>query len=537
MPLGTWDDRERNSEMNRDRRVILVGLDGATFDLLGPWIDEGLLPNLAKLQMQGTWGELRSTIPPTTPPAWACIFTGVNPGKHGIYDFRESPFRDPERPLISLKSVKVERLWGLLNRHGRRVGIMNVPITYPPEPVDGFMISGMMTPGEDSPYTYPPELKERLAKAVGEYIVDIDIPQFDVELEEDAMAFLRQITYAFERRKEAFFYLLDDTMWDFFMVVFVLPDRIQHLFWKYLDPESRLYQTELGKKVRAAVILAYQAMDRMFGDLLKRLDDRTCLMVASDHGFGPTKAFINVNCWLEDLGLLKLRGLKAIEKGLFYRAMTFNESRWVKRLIPRGIQGAIRRKVRKTRSTFKTDVEASIDWEGTKAFFASIPGQGIYINLRRGGTGVVEPGREYEELRALIKNELYRLKDPRTKEPIVDQVWYREELYSGPQVAYAPDILFMAKNYSYLGRALFGATEWVRSAESVPIGFHRVNGMFMALGPGIKKGCRVEGASVLDITPTILYAMSLPVPSYMDGNVLKEIWEPERLTSQPIAYA
>lgn len=506
------------------RRVILLGLDGATFDLLGPWAREGLLPHLARLMREGTWGELTSTVPPTTPPAWAAIVTGVNPGKHGIYDFRESPFLDPSRPLITSRSIKVPKIWDVLNRAGKKVGILNVPVTYPPEPVDEFMISGMMTPGEHSAFAFPASLKAELLRAVPGYIVDVDIPQFDVELEEDAMAFLALIGTAFERRRQALFYLLDRRSWDFFMVVFVLTDRVQHLFWKYLDPTSALYGSDLGVKIRTRVIELYQRLDAMFGELLELLDGQTDLFVVSDHGFGPTRAFINVNCWLEDLGLLRLQGMKAIEKGIFYRAMNLNESPWVKRLIPRPVQREIRRRVRKTRSTFKTDVEASVDWSRTKAFFASIPNQGIYVNVKRNGHGAVETGREYEAVRELIRAELYELRDPATKQKVVSRVWFRDEVYEGPQTRYAPDVLFVAQDYSYLGRALFGATEWIRPCENMPNGFHRMNGVFLALGARVRGGHQIAGAHVTDVMPTILQSMGIAPPASVDGRVLTELW-------------
>ncbi|MFQ5840177.1 MAG: alkaline phosphatase family protein [Candidatus Methylomirabilales bacterium] len=506
------------------RRVVLLGLDGATFDVLGPWAREGLLPHFARMMREGVWGDLTSTVPPTTPPAWATIVTGVNPGKHGIYDFRESPSLDPARPLISSRSLKAPTLWHLLNRHGKKVGVFNVPITFPPQPVDGFVISGMMTPGEHSSFAFPASLKAELLRAVPGYIVDVDIPQFDVELKEDAMAFLTLIGTAFERRRQAMFYLLERWPWDFFMAVFVLTDRVQHLFWKYLDPTSALYASELGVQVRARVVELYQRLDAMFGALLDRLDGQTDLFVISDHGFGPTKAFINVNCWLEDLGLLRLRRMEGLKRGLLYRAMVLNEAPWVKRLVPLAVQGAIRRRVRKTRSTFKTDVEISVDWSRTKAFFPSIPSQGIYICAERDGQGAVTPDRKYEEVRELIRQQLYELRDPTTRQKVVDRVWFREEVYEGPLTRYAPDVLFVAQDYSYLGRGLFRATEWIRSSEAVPNGFHRMNGVFFALGPAFKAGQRISGAGVTDITPTILEAMGISVSAKFDGRVLSEIW-------------
>jgi predicted AlkP superfamily phosphohydrolase/phosphomutase len=145
----------RDWRLNTATKVILLGIDGGTFSLLEPWMDDGTLPNFAKVRAEGAIGPLASTVPPTTPTAWTTCFTGVNPGKHGIYDFRESPLLHPERPLITLSSVKAPRLWHRLNKVGRKTAILNVPITYPPEPLDGCMISGMLTPGPEAEFSYP----------------------------------------------------------------------------------------------------------------------------------------------------------------------------------------------------------------------------------------------------------------------------------------------------------------------------------------------------------------------------------------------
>jgi predicted AlkP superfamily phosphohydrolase/phosphomutase len=516
-------------------RTLLVGLDGATFDLLGPWMAQGHLPNLQRLTREGAWGELASTVPPTTAPAWTACFTGVNPGKHGIFDFRESPFFDPRRPLISVRSVRAPKLWHLLNRHGRKAGLLNVPITYPPEPLDGFLVSGMMTPGPEVPFTYPPELKEELYRAVPDYVINVDIPQYDVEDERDAFAFLDEIAHTFDRRAAAFFYLMEHRQWDFFMVVFIVLDRIQHLLWKYFqDPQSRFYALERAPRLRARILEVYQQVDTFLGQLLERLDDRTDLVLVSDHGFGSTKAWINVNRWLQKQGLLRVKPRVQLRKRLFYEAMRLNGSWPAQTLIPGGLRRAIRQRVRQTRSTFRSDLIESIDWEQTQAFFASIPCQGIYINVRRDGQGTVEPGADYEALRQRLCEGLLELRDPRTGEKVMDQVYFREEVYHGPYTHWAPDVLFIARNYAYLGRELLGTRDVIETSMNWANGFHRPNGIFLARGRGFHPGRRVEAARIQDIAPTILYRMGLPVPTYMDGRPLTEAMAEEFLAAQPL---
>jgi len=326
--------------VSNKRKLLLIGLDGATFDLLGPWMEAGHLPNLKKIVEGGVSGELASTVPPTTPPAWSSCVTGKNPGKHGIFDFRESPLLDFRRSLVSGASVKAVKLWQIINRTGGKVGVMNVPITYPPEPVDGFMISGMMTPGPDADYTFPADLKDELLGAIDDYVVNVDIPRYDVELKEDALAFLRDIRHSFEKRRDALFYLMEHKEWDFLMAVFILTDRVQHLFWKYLDPGEPFHETDRGRFICKEVIKAYQIMDDMFGQLLDgKLGPDVDLLVMSDHGFGPTHDWFNVNSWLMDQDLLEPMPGTMFKKRLFYAGMTLNESAFVKKLVPDVVLG------------------------------------------------------------------------------------------------------------------------------------------------------------------------------------------------------
>ena len=518
-------------------KVFVLGLDGATFDLLDPWIEAGLLPHLSRLRQEGTWGELQSTRPPSTAPAWTACVTGVNPGGHGIFDFRESPQLDPNRSLVSSRSIRAPTLWRILSHHGLDVGVLNVPITYPPEAVNGVLVGGMMTPGPDSDYTYPPELKHEL-NARG-YVIDVEIQKYDAEAEADAIRFLDDVAASFERRADALFYLMDSHPWQFFMAVFVALDRIQHLFWKTMaDPSSRFYRASSAPRLRTRILSVYQAADALVGRLTDRLAaEGADLFVVSDHGFGPTRAWINANRWLQEQGWLRLKQGAALRKRLFYEAMKVNDSLLFKALLPERLGRTVRGRIRGGRSAFKTDLDACIDWPRTRAFFASIPAQGIYINVKRDpadARGTVEPGAEYDALRDEIAGRLRELADPRTGKRIVDQVWRREEVYHGPYAGYAPDLLFVAQDYAYLGREVLGTRGAVESSEHWANGFHRMNGVFLAWGPHVRRSERLEGAAMIDVAPTVLYTLGLPVPDNMEGRVLAEVLEPGLVAARPV---
>lgn len=514
-------------------RVILLGLDGATFRLLKPWAEDGTLPNFARLFQEGSWGELASTIPPTTPPAWAACMTGKNPGKHGIYDFRESPLKYPDRPLINLSSMQGRKLWHLFAADGKKSAIVNVPITYPPEPVDGLMISGMMTPSNDSDYAYPAELKEEIRRQIGDYVVNIDIPKYDVELEEDALRLLQDVEHSFMKRKELFYYLLENKPWQFFFIVFINLDRIQHLFWKYLDPEWPLYESKMAKMLRPRIIKSYRMVDEMIGELRARIGD-TPLVIMSDHGFGATRQWFNVNTWLEKNGYLKVKRDVLLKKRIFSFFMNLNDTQLIKALVPKSIQSKVRGKIRSGRSTFKSDIEEALDYSNTKAFFASIPSQGIFINVKRDGAGIVEPGAEYDNLRREIKEKLLQIKDPDTGNRVVDKVYFREELYHGDQTKYAADIVFVARNYGCLGRQLFGLGSVLQTSANTPNGFHRVEGILLVVGPQFKAGHEIQGAEMTNIAPTILHLAGQAVPDDMDGEVLQDIFTPEFMADNAV---
>jgi len=241
-----------------------------------------------------------------------------------------------------------------------------------------------------------------------------------------------------------------------------------------------------------------------------------------------------VNRWLQEQGLLQVKGRMLLRKRLFYEAMRLNDARLVRALVPAGLRRTIRQRVRRTRSTFRSDLIESIDWERTQAFFASIPCQGIYIHVRRDGQGTVEPGPAYEALRQQLRDGLLSLRDPRTGETVVDQVYYREELYHGPYAHWAPDVLFIARNYAYLGRELLGAAGVIETSMNWANGFHRPNGIFLARGHGFRPGYQLRGAGIIDVAPTILYRMGLPVPTYMDGRPLTTAMEEAFVSAHPL---
>jgi predicted AlkP superfamily phosphohydrolase/phosphomutase len=498
------------------RKVIALGLDGATFDLILPFIEEGFLPHMANLLKEGVWSELESTIPPLTPPAWVSFFTGKNPGKHGIFDFRGPVDENLERPLISSLSIRSRKLWEIINDQKKKVGIINIPITYPPDKVDGFMISGMLTPNNQVNFTYPPDLKRELLSKIGDYVIDVDAGLYDYENTREVERFFNDLRYAFIKRKEALFYLMEDQPWDFLAANFIVHDRVQHLFWKYLDKRTQLYNLDRAKQIRNVAIELYQMVDAMIASIRERMDKRTSLIIMSDHGFGPYNLSLNINGWLANLGLLNMkRGDSKLRA-------------WIKTVIPIGIRRSLRKMAIKRLPINERQEGQDVDFRNSQAYFGGSAVQGIYLRVE---------GQEYNRVREAIKEGLLELNDPVTGGKLMDAVFFKEEIYQGNHLALAPDILFIAKGYSIAGSSSTDRKNLFTSLKDTPWGFHHMNGIFIALGESFKKGYRLEKSAIIDLAPTILYTMGIPVPSDMDGKVLEEIFGEQYLRNHPICFS
>ncbi len=515
--------------MSSIRRAFIIGLDGATFELLDPMMDSGIMPNLKRIRDKAASGILRSTVPPTTPPAWTTCTTGVNPGRHGIYDFTVSPLKNPSRPLVSTRDIRALRLWKAVEQSGGRSIVVNVPITYPPEELSGCMVSGMMTPGFDSPFTHPPEVKDRIKAVCGNYILNVDIPKYDTASETEAIRFFDDLRESLERRLEAVRYLMDSEFWTFFMVVFIAPDRIQHLFAKYLFPGNSLYDSAPAKRLRPRIMEIYRRLDEIIGELTEKLTENDTLFILSDHGFGMTDGFFNANTWLLTQGLLAVNTGHYTRKRIFNMLQLLGDNPLIRTMLPEKLQSGIRRAIRRTRSSFlspKNDLAQTVDWANTRVFFSSIPCQGFYINERTGENprGTVDR-EDVENIMNLLKKRLLELQHPRTGELLTDQVWFREELFQGNETRFAPHVLFCMRNYAVLGRQHLGASGFFTDASSHPVGFHRPDGILMMAGPAVAPG--TLNADMADIMPTVLCSMSLPIPENLDGSPLYENFQPE----------
>jgi predicted AlkP superfamily phosphohydrolase/phosphomutase len=515
-----------NGALPARRKVLVVGLDGATFDLIKPWAEQGHLPTLARLLDEGAHGSLRSTTPPMTAPAWTSFATGVNPGTHGLYDWIQRDEGSYSFSPTTALDCKASTLYALLSQAGRRVCAFNIPMTYPPTPVNGVMISGMPAPSIKSGITYPPELMDEILENVGDYILYPDPGQAYSDSGIDA--FLKRLYRTTELRVKTLEYLQSREEWDFAMVVFNGTDTISHAMWKFMDESHPLHDPAKAEKYGNAIRDYYQTVDGYLAQIVDDMDDDTTLVIMSDHGFGPFHKFIHVNNWLMEQGFMRLdSGAGARVKGTLFRR-GFSPMNVYDTLMRFGL-GALKREVVRGQGqglmkTFFLSFD-DVDWSRTQAYSLGNVGQ-IRLNVAgREPMGCVQTGEEYEQVRNEIMDRLRKMTDPETGVKVVDEIYRREDLYSGAELEHAPDIVFIPHKLEYFGfgEYEFGSHKIIEAMKRGISGTHRMNGVFMAYGKDVKPGVEVDGASLIDLAPTILYLMGEPRTSPMDGRVLDEI--------------
>lgn len=529
---GTATGHESASAEGRaPHRVLVLGLDGATFDLIRPWVAQGHLPTLGRLLREGAQGEVRSTVPPMTGPAWTTFATGTNPGKHSLYDWIGRDDGTYRFSALTALDCKAPTLYQLLSQAGRRVCVLNVPMTYPPTPVNGVLVSGMPAPTTKAEFTYPPELGAEIIEQMGDYILYPDPGQAYSDSGVDA--FLQLLYRTTELRLKTLDYLMGREAWDFAMVVFNGTDTICHAMWKYMDAAHPLHDPAKGAKYGSAILDYYRYLDKQLARYVDELPDDMTLIVMSDHGFGPFHKFIHVNNWLLDEGFMQLHaGARTrLKKALF--DLGFSPMNIYDLLMRVGLGALKRGVVRGQGQGLLKQLFLSfddIDWRRSEAYSLGNVGQ-IHLNVAgREPHGCVQPA-DYEATRTRIINRLAELRDPATGETVAEHIYRREELYHGPHFDHAPDIVFLPRRLEYFGfgEYEFGSHKIIESMRRGISGTHRMNGIFLAYGAAVRAGASVEGATLEDLAPTILRLMGEPAGAQMDGRVLDEVLHADRL--------
>jgi predicted AlkP superfamily phosphohydrolase/phosphomutase len=496
------------------RPVFIVGLDGATFDVLRPLIDAGDLPVLGGLVAAGAHGILESVIPPITPTAWSSFLTGKEPGKHGIYDFHVFDPRLRRTSFITSRALREDTVWELLTRAGRRVAVVNLPMMFPPRAGSGTVVSGFDTPSTSAPFTHPLELRDEILARYPDYRFVATPPPDDENMVRPGSleAFASCAERSIDQRAGVAQELLARGPWDAFMLHVQDTDALQHRVWRFLaQPDRYPEQWERLRRV-------YRRLDTHLGTLLAARAPDALTLVLSDHGFGPYVGCVYPNVLLERWGYLAWRGrtrtrlARSIRKRLaalgLQRATPTRNASWIARSRARTLERAV-----------------PLRWRRTRAYvpISDIYGQ-LFLNLRgREPDGIVEPGAASAALREEIRARLLAERDPQTGLPVFADVARGEEVYRDDTLGRRPDLVLIPAPGLAVSRGL-NLRRWL-DRYALLSGTHRPEGILIASGEGIRPGPLSRPARITDLAPTILAACGLPVPDDMDGRVLTELFE------------
>jgi predicted AlkP superfamily phosphohydrolase/phosphomutase len=515
--------------------TAIIGLDGADWQIMEPLISSGKLPAIQRLVDSGCHGTLQSTIPPNSPPAWASMITGVNPGKHGIFDFTIIDENYRKVPLRMTSKLAVAPLWRILNAHGITAGIVNLPILYPAEPVDGYMVCGMVTPWNARVFTYP----ERLSQAIGNPQENWIIRQ-GLDSGNNLEVFLLEIRNKTRQQAEFVMEMLKEFKTTFLMVVFDGTDKMQHYFWKFWDPTHPRHDPQASQVLKCAIDTYYMDLDTYIGRLMDRLGESD-VFVVSDHGFMKQSQDFCVEKWLLEEGYLHRTHptVNAPNQVIRKTASRIRQSAALQKLKSIAKQHEILHRLgQQVKATInnRNTIRDDIDWHKTRAYFAGVSSQAIRLNLKgREKFGIVQEGEEYTNLIAELKSRLKQYRDPANGLPVIREVYDRDEIFYGPRVMDAPDLVAISEN-GYLLQEGF-PEHFLNPSMQYGLdrsGSHRGEGIFIGSGPNIRALAAPLDAEIVDIMPTILYLNGLAIPDYVDGNVLIAAIQEEYLGRHPI---
>src|SRR5579884_826925 len=452
--------------------------------------------------------------------------TGKNSGEHGVYmfnDYDALSYNYVGRTANS-RYFSGQTIFDIIGQMGGTVAAVRVPMTYPAWPINGEMVSGFPTPGDNAESFYPPSLRETAGN-----VDQIETPDFrELTIEQQVQTLDAQM----DRLSELINRVIDGSH-DLSMVVHRVSDEVHHFFMKFVDSRTPAYNADEAAKYGDVVNHFYRRMDAALGEALVKLGPEDTVFVISDHGGNITPPRqLNLNVWLANKGLLTPQAqAKTLKQRIYALNQKFIPSRLrstIRRAAPKGVKGELKQ---------MWGGLQKIDFSRTQAYHFPMkcpPLAGIVINVRgRQPEGIV-PSERFEEVRDRLMLEVAELRDPRTGEKIVRAVYKREDLYHGPYVDRAPDIVVWCEDMYKEGPLAQGPVVGeVPYDELVQVpGSHDEKGILLAMGPGIAKGKVIEGARLIDMPSSILHAMELAVPSDMDGRVLQEMFTGEREVTQ-----
>ena len=448
------------------KRVLIIGWDCAAPELVFDAFRDDM-PNTRRLMEEGIHGNLESTIPPITVPAWMCMMTGKDPGELGIYGFRNrKDYSYDNLYIVNSHAVTVPTLWDIVGTHGKKSVVLGVPLTYPPKPFPGWMVSSFLTPNLNTQWCFPPRLKREIAQVASDYL--IDVPNFRTERRAELE---RDLLQMMDARFKLARHLLKTKAWDLFVMVEMGTDRLHHAFWRFWDTSHR--QHEPDSPFSETMRRYYATLDTELGRLLELVDENTTVLIVSDHGAKRMDGGICINEWLRQHDYLTLKAR------------------------PQGI------------TPFSPDL---VDWHRTQAW-----GEGgyygrIFLNVKgREPLGTISP-QDYEKVRDELKARLEAIVDE-TGENIGTRVFKPEEVYRECRNI-APDlgVYFGNLYWRSVGSIGYNSIYTYENDTGPDDCNHAQMGIFVLKSPQCEETGLVPAKHLSDVAPLVLEELGIAAP-------------------------
>jgi predicted AlkP superfamily phosphohydrolase/phosphomutase len=509
------------SDSKRRRpKVLVIAVAEASLELIERWVARGKLPAFARLMSEGSFGTLHARFPLSTVERWAGLMTGVDAGRHGIYDvFQRRP--NGRFHEISRADVAAPQIWERLSDAGLRCAVLNVPLAFPPPSIHGYVVAGYDAPGAHRSMASPPAVYDDIVDRFGAYPFYENFFRLDRRRSEYPERFERGIP----PQADALEHLIGAGDWDFFLTWHSAIAQAQHYFWTDMEGQT-------GDDRYAGLIEhVYELFDPLLERALAAAGPETTVFVLSDCGAGPLRYGVDVNRWLAGGGLAAYESATAASTRStvqrLWRHIPFRRMRpdllpWY--LLPEAPARRLAACMRMVRERMQTAVYAELDWSRTRAYARGIQGT-VFVNLAgREPHGIIAPGAEYESVRDEVIARLDELRDPDTGKEVVRCTYRAEEVYGGRVLPHTPDLFIEWNGLAYLPTetpaedgSLFvprrrGDVDFDSTAD------HRPDGVVFAMGPGIERGRRIAPVSPFDLAPTWLEAFGVTAPADMMGS-------------------
>jgi predicted AlkP superfamily phosphohydrolase/phosphomutase len=496
-------------------KTLVLGFDTFAPRLAFPWAFKGTLPALGKLLKKGVWGQLGSVPDASRAAAWSSFATGLDPGKHGIFHTKSTPDFYPDLNL-NADHRHGESFWRSLSDLGHRVGVVNVPMTYPTEVVEGFLIAGAEAPSPRATgFSHPADFFKRVSREVDRsYCIEADIYQYVMRGRWQKAS--QVLSDCLKARCEFVVKASSLEPIDILIAVFTAADVAQRFSQRHSDRPASQIQAPQDDGPTVLIQQAYRQLDQALTELVQKTSPETVIVISS-HGMDlcQRKSTYLFN-WLGMVGLLATMAKRP------------KSQYWVNRL-----HQSVRRVAKKRHSDNGPVLRATqVDWSKTKAY--SIDTNSIYINLRGREPHGIVPEAQYEDLCQDIAEQLLATVDPLTQNPMVETVRMGRDIYDGPFAHRAPDIVLQWREDGALSS--LETPEYPPAlSETTPlvIDTNGPSGILVAAGSGIRKGTQIHGARITDLAPTILHLFGTGVPDHLDGQVLVDIFEEEWMALHP----